>query len=94
MDYKILTDELKSLETLRIQSPVSRTRTYNGLGDDSYGDGVQGEYDEFDEIYKSPIDGIFIKLRVQTDSYGNNENVVGIEFVQAKQKVVDTYENV
>jgi len=55
---------------------------------------VQGEYDEFDEIYKSPIDGIFIKLRVQTDSYGNNENVVGIEFVQAKQKVVDTYENV
>lgn len=37
------------------------------------------------EVYKL-FDGMFVKLTVETDSYGDNEFVSGIEFVQPKEK--------
>lgn len=55
------------------------------------GEGSQGDSGLSYEVYKLSED-VYVKLRISTDSYGDNEFVAGLEFVQPKQKNVTVYE--
>jgi len=89
MDYKTLNSVLKDLRKLRrttkLASDVVRKIDENG---------EQGEEGLSYEIYPLPINGIFIKLTITTDSYGNDERVSGVEFVRPLQKTITNYETI
>lgn len=56
-------------------------------------EGEQGESNEIYEIYDMGLgDGMFIKLQISYDSYGENEFVDGVQFVKAREKTVTVYE--
>lgn len=55
--------------------------------------GEQGESGISYEIYKLQYD-LYIKLEINTDSYGYNEFVGGIQFVKPKQKTISVYEKI
>ncbi len=40
------------------------------------------------------MDDVFVKIRIKTDSYGENESIVGIQFVKPVVKSVTDYEKV
>ena len=54
----------------------------------------QGETGLSYEVYKTPIDGVYIKLEIITDSYGDDEIINGIEFVKPIQKTVTIFETI
>lgn len=61
-------------------------------------EGNQGESGLSFEVYKLANikdengDDIYIKLRIETDSYGDNEFVAGLEFVKPIIKTVTDFE--
>lgn len=97
MDYKKLNKYLGNLNTIR--SSYSRKslegvelidqETINEIVDE---DGSEGEYGLSFEVYKLPFDNLHVRLKITTDSYGNNEQVTGIEFVTPIQKTVTKFE--
>lgn len=54
-------------------------------------EGEQGQTSEIVEIYKL-YDDCFVKLTINTDSYGDNEFVNGIQFVKPVTKEILVYE--
>ena len=68
------------------------TTGHTGVPDDW--EGSQGEYNEKFIFYKHPEfpEGVFLRETTNTDSYGNNESVVKVEFVEGKEKTVTVYE--
>jgi len=94
MDYKQFNEKFKDLETFRRTNRsalVEKITEYEI--DNSYGEGEQGAVGIFHEIY--PWDGeVFLKLTFNTDSYGDNEFVNGIQFVKPVQKMVSSFESV
>ena len=54
----------------------------------------QGEEGLSYEVYRTSIDGIFVRLKITTDSYGDNESISGVEFVKPEQKMVTVYEKI
>ena len=56
-----------------------------------FDEGKQGDSSEFHEVYQIVPD-VFIKLIVNTDSYGSNEFVAGFQIVTPKIKTVTAYE--
>ena len=70
---------------------VNETKGYQGLG--SYGES-QGEYNETFIFYKH-IDfpeNIFLRETINTDSYGSNEHITNINFVEEKEKTITIFE--
>ena len=59
-----------------------------------YDEGEQGEEGLSYEVYSTPYEGIFVKLTIKTNSYGYDEFVDGVSFVEAKEKEVTVYERV
>lgn len=55
-------------------------------------DGEQGEEGLSFEVYKTQIEGVFVKLEIRTDSYGYNDFVNGATFVREVEKTVKVYE--
>jgi hypothetical protein len=64
--------------------------------DDNYYDGVQGEYNETFKFYKHPKlpEEVFMRETYHTNSYGDNENLVQVQFVEGKAKTITVYEPV
>ena len=62
--------------------------------DDSSGEGDQGEYNETFEFYQHPEmpKNIFLKITMRTDSYGDNDFIHEIQFVEGKEKTITVYE--
>jgi hypothetical protein len=89
-NLKQLNEILRDLPNLRRSTPegVEIVKRINSNG----GDGEQGEEGVSYEVYKLPIDNLYVKLKITTDSYGDNEAVSGIEFVSPVEKTVTTYE--
>jgi hypothetical protein len=59
--------------------------------DSDYGE--QGESSIYHEVY--PFDSeVFIKLTINTDSYGYNEFINGVQFVKPIQKTVTSFESI
>ena len=56
-----------------------------------FDEGRQGDSSEFHEVYQIVPD-VFIKLIINTDSYGSNEFVAGFQIVTPKIKTVTAYE--
>jgi hypothetical protein len=88
MDYKKLNEILGSLRALRRKQTPVETIVVNELA----GEGSQGEENEIYEVYSIPDSDMFIKLRISSDSYGDNEFIDGITFVKPQQKTVTNYE--
>jgi len=57
-------------------------------------DGSQGEYNEYFNYYRHHDfpEGVFMRETIHTDSYGDNESIVKIEFVEGVAKTVIVYE--
>jgi len=82
MDYKKLNEVLSDLNALRRTScHESKTHDYDYDNDGSLG------Y----EIYHFEGD-VYIKLIIRLDSYGDNEQIVGVEFVSPQVVKVTNFE--
>ena len=66
---------------------------YKGIPDNAY-DGEQGEYNEYFKFYRHPEmpENVFLKETYNTDSYGDNEHVVSLSFVEGKAKTITVFE--
>jgi len=89
MNYKILNEALKDLCKLR-RGKTEFTEVINEID----GEGDQGEEGLSYEVYKLSGTDIYIKLEVRTDSYGDNESITGIQFVQPTEKLVKVFETI
>lgn len=87
MNWEQLNEVLKDLNALRWGSNKITQQVLKTIDPD----GEQGESGLSYEVYKL-TDDLYIKLTIGTDSYGDNEHVTGVEFVQPKQKVVTEFE--
>jgi len=90
MDYNRLN---KLLEDLQVFRHTNRTKLVERITlkevDKDYGS--QGDTSVYHEVY--PFDGeMFIRLTINTDSYGYNEFINGIQFVKPIQKTVTMFE--
>ena len=75
---------------------VEKQKGYMGVSGNSYSDdGVQGEYDQYFNIYKIKSEtDLFLKVEYNTDSYGSNDSIVGVQFVKPKEVKVTDYESI
>ena len=91
MDYKQINLKLKDFNSLRhISKPVHR-EVVKEIDNDGYGE--QGESNEIYEVYDIGLpNGLFVKLQIGSDSYGHDDRVTGVTFVQAQEKKVTVYE--
>jgi len=90
MDYKKLNKLLEDLQQFRhTNSSKLVERITISEVDKEYGS--QGDTSVYHEVY--PFDGeMFIRLTINTDSYGYNEFINGIQFVKPIQKTVTMFE--
>lgn len=84
MNWEQLNEVLKDLNSLR-NGRTSATKVASQSDGDDYQPTTEEVYKLSDEVY--------IKVTVQTDSYGDNELIKGIEFVQPKQTLVTEFES-
>lgn len=68
MNYTKLNEVLKNLNTLRRGEALERVSNEDN------------NYNGQTEVYKID-EGVYVKLTIYEDSYGENEAVIGIEFV-------------
>lgn len=88
VEIKELNKSLKNFDSIRYKTPVFRNAVKE-VGPDTYED----EYNEIYEVYDIGLpEGLFIKLHISSDSYGNNEYIKRVEFVKAQEKIVKVYE--
>jgi hypothetical protein len=54
----------------------------------------EGGYNETYELYRHPemSEDIFLKITIRTDSYGKNEFIHDMQFVEGEEKTIVTYE--
>lgn len=43
-------------------------------------------------VYETDIPNLFLKVERSTDSYGENEGIIAVKFVEQKEKLVTVYE--
>lgn len=57
-------------------------------------EGNQGEYNEIFKFYKheSFPENVFLRETYNTDSYGENESIVEIQFVEGKERTIKVFE--
>lgn len=89
ISIKVL-NELLSNSTKR-KYRVTIEKGHQGV---SEGEGYQGEYNETFELYKHPElpENIFLKITMRTDSYGDNDFIHEIQFVEGREKTIIVYE--
>jgi len=76
----------------KLLKKVKLKKGHTGIPDE-YGEGNQGEYNEYDVIYKILSEkDLFLKVTYTTDSYASNDAVTGVQIVKAKEKKVTVYE--
>lgn len=93
LELSILNTILADLDDFRYKnkSKLKQTNVVKEID----GDGEQNESGLSFEVYPFPgIENLYVKLRITTDSYGDNEAVTGIEFVKPTEKVVTVYEKI
>lgn len=88
MDLKQINKILKDLEKIRRGKPLSIDVINKVNGKYS----SQGEEGLSYEVYE--IEGFYVKLTITTDSYGDDESIQGVEFVQPQQKTITVYETI
>lgn len=84
----------RSNKALRFET---REEGHQGVSSNSYGGyhGVQGEYDSYSLIFKVVDEThVYLKFTYQTDSYGSNDFISSIQFVQPTECKVTDFEPV
>jgi hypothetical protein len=90
MDYNQLNKLLEDLQQFR-HTNNSKLVERITLKEIDHDYGSQGDTSVYHEVY--PFDGeMFIRLTINTDSYGYNEFINGIQFVKPIQKTVTMFE--
>jgi hypothetical protein len=81
-------------EVMNNKNKYKTQTTFGHIGVPEDGEGNQGEYNEKFIFYKHPEfpEGIFLRETINSDSYGYNESIVKVEFVEGKEKTVTVYE--
>lgn len=84
-----LQDLLKNKQNYKLQTE----KGHQGISNFTY-DGEQEEYNETLVFYKHPglPDNVFMKETYRTDSYGNNDFLYSVEFIEGKAKTITVYE--
>lgn len=90
MDFKQLNELLKDLSRIRNNNEQISKDVIHTIEDE----GNQGDEGVSYEVYKIPYDNLYVRLTIKTDSYGDNEYVSGIEFVQPIEKTIQTFESI
>jgi hypothetical protein len=90
MDFKQLNELLKDLRDIRNSKNLVTKDVIHAID----GEGNQGEEGVSFEVYKIPYDNMHVRLKIVTDSYGDNEQAVGIEFVQPIEKTIKKFEDI
>ena len=88
MDYKKLNNVLKNLDNLKkVATFVEKV---------AIKEGKEGEEGEYWSIWKlnEDLEGTFLRVRYFTDSYGDNETLKGVEFVEQVEKKVLQWEEI
>lgn len=87
-------DILNELLNNKSKYIISTQKGYQGINISSLGDGVPGEYNKTLKFYQHPDfpQDVLLRETYHTDSYGDNDNLIKIEFVRAKSKIVTVYE--
>jgi len=74
---------------------IEKQYTHRGVSDSSYNDGVQGESDDYYEIYRINAElDLYIRFDYSTDSYGESPNLTAIQFVKPKEQKVTNFETI
>jgi hypothetical protein len=88
---------IKVLNELLSSSSKGKYRIHTAEGHqgipDSY-EGSQGDYNETFEFYQHPEmpKNMFLKVTMHTDSYGDNDFIYELQFVEGKEKTITIYE--
>jgi hypothetical protein len=84
--------DLKDLLSNKYKYEMKTEKGHQGV--DRRHDGTQGEYTETFKYYKHPglPEGVFMRETWRSDSYGNNESINSIDFVEGKAKTITVYE--
>lgn len=91
MEQTIKLKDLQDLFNNKSKFYHSKQNGHQGLAG---GREYQGEYNETFKFYthKGLPEGVFMRETWQTDSYGDNDKMVKIEFVQGKEKTITIFE--
>ena len=90
MNYQLLNKYLKNFNYLRNGNTLIKKQIIRDISRE----GSQGDSNLSYEIYKLPETEVYIKLEINSDSYGDNEFVAGVEFVKPVEKVVTRFETI
>jgi hypothetical protein len=90
MDFRQLNALLKNLESLRNGKNLLERDIVHKIEDE----GNQGDEGVSFEVYQIPGHNLHVRLRITTDSYGDNEKIAGIEFVQPIEKTITRFESI
>lgn len=93
MDYKQFNEIFANLNQIR----YGRNPWIKVTAEIEYeisGGGEQGRQGVRYEVYECPFDSeVYLRFTITTDSYGDNEQISGIQFVKAAEKTIKTYES-
>jgi hypothetical protein len=90
MDFNQLNALLKNLDSLRNGKKLLEREVIHEIEDE----GRQGDEGVTFEVYKLPEHNLHVRLKITTDSYGANEKISGIEFVQPIEKTITRFESI
>lgn len=108
MDYSLLNIVLKNLSQIRSGEntwnsqpeelkKLKLTKVHVEILKELDGEGEQGASGESYETYALPKEfgqGVFLRLQIGTDSYGDNSFVAGIQFVKQVERKIKGYESI
>lgn len=96
MEYKLINKALNEIfngytENLKFSTFMVEEQTRNVINEDY---GMQGDYNEYYRVFKFKEVDLCVKLTYRTDSYGYNDFLSSINFVQPVVKEVITYDEI
>lgn len=93
MDYKQFNEIFANLNQIRYgTSPWIKLTTE--IEHEIRGGGDEGRQGVSYEVYGCPFDSeVYLRFTITTDSYGDNEQISGIQFVKVTEKTIKTYES-
>lgn len=88
----ISVDVLKELFNNKSKYKISEDKGHQGITSNDYG-GVQAEYNERFVYYRHPQmpNNLFLRETYHTDSYGYNETINSIDFVEGREEITTVY---
>ena len=95
MDYKLINKALNEIAStgdsgLKLSTFVEQRTNHQGIPNDY--DGYQGEYNSYYKIYKIKDIDLYVSLEYRTNSYGEDDRMFNLNFVQPVKKEILTYE--